>query len=459
MINTARNYQDNNQLLQKSVQSFQTMLIDITAGGDTSLLFWRGRFYMGGEKVPYRRETANVINAMVEFLAKLGIGGINFFQSSQDVLPERILEFVRLLIDSVKEDDPVLWLNQKLKEGGQAWVEIVEKQDDDEEIDYGASLEKKRREMARNTYSHALETVREVANKAFKSSIGVRKARRLAQNIVDLISEDTALMIGLATIKDYDDYTYTHSVNVSLLSTCLGKHVGLSDTFLEYLSVCGLFHDLGKVGVSKEILLKQGALTDSEWVQMKAHPLIGVRQILKMNAPRSLRSRIILGPFEHHLNPDLTGYPMTLFTDQLSLMGKILRITDVYEALTAERAYRSRPYTPHEALRKMWSDGVHCFDPILLKCFIGMVGTYPIGSFVELSDGSIALVMDYPDDNQRSQPVVLKLHDDGSGGLARGEKIYLPDYNDPNSSSRLDIVRGLQPSDLGVNAAQFFLQS
>jgi HD-GYP domain-containing protein (c-di-GMP phosphodiesterase class II) len=126
-----------------------------------------------------------------------------------------------------------------------------------------------------------------------------------------MIHEDAALMIGLTTLRDYDDYLYAHSVNVALLAMCLGRHIELSDISLEYLAICGLFHDLGKVDVPKEILLKHGTLTDEEWDLLRAHPVMGVRKILMLNANPSLRSRIILGPFEHHLNLDMTGYPHT----------------------------------------------------------------------------------------------------------------------------------------------------
>jgi HD-GYP domain-containing protein (c-di-GMP phosphodiesterase class II) len=296
-----------------------------------------------------------------------------------------------------------------------------------------------------------------VAQKASKGMVGVRRSRRLAQNIVELIQEDEALMIGLTTIKEFDDYTYAHSVNVSLLATCLGMHIGLSDISLEHLSICALFHDLGKVGVSKDILLKKGKLTDGEWDKMKTHPLIGVRKILMLNASSSLRSRIILGPFEHHLNLDMTGYPRTLFVTHLSLMGKILHIADVYEALTAERNYRPMSYTPDEALKKMWGEAGKTFDIILMKRFIKMMGVYPIGCVVELSDGSVCLVMDYPDESERKLPLVLRLVDDGNGSWKRGEMIYLADQINKDASDRLNIVRGIPPAKLRVNPAEFFL--
>jgi HD-GYP domain-containing protein (c-di-GMP phosphodiesterase class II) len=231
----------------------------------------------------------------------------------------------------------------------------------------------------------------------------------------------------------------------------------LSDFALEHLAVCGLFHDLGKIGVAKDILLKKDRLTDDEWVQMKAHPLIGVKQVLMLSAPQVLRSKIILGPFEHHLNPNRTGYPRTLFMDQISLLGKILHIADVYEALTAQRAYRPRAYTPDEALRLMWRERGEKFDTILLKCFIEMMGLYPIGSVVELSDGRVALVMDYPDETDRMRPLVLPLERDGEGTLQMGEMIYLSDPPQQAGKGRLSIVRGVLAERFEIHPAEFFL--
>jgi putative nucleotidyltransferase with HDIG domain len=274
---------------------------------------------------------------------------------------------------------------------------------------------------------------------------------------VDLVQEDNSLMLGLATIRDYDDYTYTHSVNVALLATCLGRHVGLSKVTLEYLTVCALFHDLGKVEVSKDILLKPGQLNADEWDKMRKHPLIGVRKILRLQAPHSLKSRIILGPFEHHLNPDLSGYPYTYFMKKLSLLGKILRIVDVYEALTSERIYRPRSFSPDEALRRMWSERGKNFDTPLLKSFISMMGIYPIGTIVELDSGEIGLVMDYTDESEKALPLVMLLVEDGEGVLTRGETVNLAAQGTNTDSPRRNIARGIPSSRLGIEPSQFLL--
>ena len=454
-INTVRMYQDNNQLVQNSVEAFTGLLNELTVSGDISLLLYRSRFHLGGEKIPYRRNAAVVIYNMMEFFSKRGIGSVTFSSASRDASQDNIIAFMRLFNDALRYPNHLEWLEQKLQEHNISWVQIFPRQNEDET--FNENLEEQKYEKARQNYFLAIESIREVANKVTQGMVGVRKTRRLAQNIVDMVQVDSALMIGMATIKDYDDYTYTHSVNVTLLATCLGRHIELSDLTLEHLTICGLFHDLGKVDVPKEILSKNGELTNGEWDLIKAHPVTGVRKILMLNANPSLRSRIILGPFEHHLNVDMTGYPHTMFTDNLSLIGKILHIADVYEAMTHERVYRTSYFTPDAVLKKMWDEAGKSFDRILLKRFIHMMGIYPIGSVVELSNGSIGLVTDYPDENERSQPLILMLVHDNQGNWQRGETIYLADQEIKEGSGHLHITRVIPPAQLRINPAEFFL--
>ena len=448
LIQTAKIYNDNNQLTKECLVKFKNILNETTRTEDLKIQIWRGRFHIGGEKLTYRRESGSIINEMIEYFSERGLGGLQFFMTSRKVAPENLMKFIRFLDVSVKHEDPFDWLDQGLRGDVLSWVQVFKEQNSD----------LKPQERAKKAYLYAMASIKEVADKASKGITGVRKARRLAQTIVDLVREDLSLVLGLATIKAYDDYTYAHSVNVSLLATCLGRHIGMSKVALEHLCVCGLFHDLGKVGVSKKVLLKRGELSAEEWKSMRTHPLLGVRKILKLNATKVMRSKIILGPFEHHLNPDMTGYPKTHFMKKLSLMGKILRIVDVYEALTANRAYRPRSFTPDEALRMMWSDVGKSFDPILLKSFISMMGIYPVGSFVELNDGRTALVMGYPDESPKDRPMVQILIDDGEGGLTRGETVSLSNRIMKDRFPRLKIAGGLQPSRLGVQSAHFFLE-
>jgi len=156
MIHTVRMYQDNNQLVRTSVSSFQNILHQLTAGGDISIVLYRSRFHLGGEKLTYRRETAVVVYNMAEFFSKRGIGSVNFLASSRDALPESIISFTRLFNDAIKYENPYQWLEQKLLEQEFTWVEISPKQDNDTTY-LSESMEDNRYEKAKRMYFHAMK--------------------------------------------------------------------------------------------------------------------------------------------------------------------------------------------------------------------------------------------------------------------------------------------------------------
>ncbi|MBN2177880.1 MAG: HD domain-containing protein [Deltaproteobacteria bacterium] len=454
LLNTVQIHQDNNQLVKESSAAFHRVVSLMSEGEDLKIQIWRGRFYIQGEKLLYRKETFPIINEMLEYFPQRGLEGFHFLSPFTDVAPDDLTTFAHLLNDSLIDENPPEWLEKTLKEKGLSWVNALKEQKKEP-----PSLVLKRKERAKQAYIDAVVTVKEVADKvSHQGAAGVRKARRLAQTMVDLVREDDTLLLGLTTIRDYDDYTYTHSVNVALLCLCLGKRLGLSHIFLEQLAISGLFHDLGKVEVSKDILMKPGTLSGEEWEEMRKHPLTGVRRILWLHASRTLKMRTILGPFEHHLNADLSGYPETHFVQQVSLFGQILHIADTYDALTSERGYRPRTFTPDEALRMMWAEAGKKFDALLLKSFINMMGLYPIGTILELDSGEMGLVVDYPDESERTRPLIMLLADDGKGGYTRGETVDLAAEELKKGTTAREILRGIHPSSLGIQPSLFFLE-
>jgi HD-GYP domain-containing protein (c-di-GMP phosphodiesterase class II) len=454
VIHTVKIHQDNNKLVKDSVMQFNNVISGLSEDEDMKIQIWRGRFYVQGEKLLYRRETFPIINEMLEYFPQRGLEGLQFLPALREISESDLIAFARLLNESVSRDDPPDWLDEMLKEKGFLWVEILREQEEKP-----PDLVLKRKDKARQTYIDSVVTVKEVAKKVSHQGIaGVRKARRLAQTMADLVQDDNSLLLGLTTIRDYDDYTYTHSVNVALLSMCLGRRLGLSQIFLEQLAICGLFHDLGKVEISRDILMKPDKLSTGEWDEMQRHPLIGVKKILRLHASRALKSRTVLGPFEHHINFNFSGYPKIHFVKRLSLFGKILRIADTYDALTSQRGYRPRTFTPDEALRLMWSEAGKKFDSLLLKSFINMMGLYPIGTILELDSGEKGLVVDYPNESERTRPIVMLLVDDGTGNLVRGETVDLAAEELKEGTPARKILRGIHPSSLGIQPSVFFLE-
>jgi HD-GYP domain-containing protein (c-di-GMP phosphodiesterase class II) len=407
-----------------------------------------GRFYFQGEKLLYKRVNAQLVHQMLDFFERRKLQEVHFRPSLRTAALSDITAFARILHRSLSEEDPLEWIIQQVKARGLSWVEVVEEESRHEEDDLDMRVK------ARTMYSYALSSVKEVAHKlSLKGLAGVRKVRRITQNMVDLVFEDEALFMGLSTLKDYDDYTFTHSVNVAVLSVSLGRRLGLSRNSLENLAISGLFHDLGKLDLSKEILNKAGDLTDDDWVEIRRHPLESVRQILGLRAPSRLKSRVILAPFEHHLMCDFSGYPNVKLKKNVSLFGRILSIADVYDAMTSPRSYRENPLSPDQALRVMEKKAGTAFDPNLLQVFINMMGLYPVGTIVQLNTGETGVVMDYPSGFERTRPRVVLLQGDGRGGLERGDIIDLSDL--VSNGSRRTVVRGFNPSSFGIKSARF----
>ena len=131
---------------------------------------------------------------------------------------------------------------------------------------------------------------------------------------------------------------------------------------------------------------------------------------------------------------------------------------DVYDALTSERGYRPRAFSPDEALRRMWGERGKSFDPVLLKIFINMTGIYPVGTIVGLESGEIGLVIDYPVESEKTRPLIMILEDDGNGSWKRGKLVDLSARKDGTRPAQRNIVRGLPFSQIPVQPAEFFLQ-
>ena len=453
LIQAVRIHQDNNQLVKVCVDRFTETVSRLNLEGELKLWISEGRFFVQGERFQYRKELVRIIHAMLDFFNRRALQGICISPLITEAPMEQIVAFVRILIRSVEKAAPASWLEKQMEIAKWPWLRILKG------LEFQRGSDKDLREKARNTYFHALTSVKDVVQRvSVQGHAGIRKAKRMVQNMVDCLSQDESLFLCLSTIKDYDDYTYSHSVNVAVLSLCLGSRIGFSRTSLEHLGICGLFHDLGKVEVPHEILNKPGHLTEAEWQQMQNHPMASVRQILRLHATHDLKSKIILAPFEHHIKFDLSGYPHVLFKNRVSLFGRILQIADVYDAITSPRAYRSSYMSPDQAISFMMKNAGKDFDPILLKVFAIMMGTYPVGSLLELDTGEMGIVADYPMESGGHMPRVLLLQKESDGVFKRGQMIDLSEKHPETGSLRRNVLRSVNAASRGIQPASFLLQ-
>jgi HD-GYP domain-containing protein (c-di-GMP phosphodiesterase class II) len=224
-------------------------------------------------------------------------------------------------------------------------------------------------------------------------SINTTKSKRAIQFLIDQLIKNETNLMSLTAIKNFDEYTFAHSVNVCILSVSLGARLGLSKGKLSELGFAALFHDIGKVRLPLGILNKPGELDEEEWKEVRKHPVFGVKTLLSKRSIDRFSTRAMIVSFEHHLKMDLSGYPPLSFKKEINLCSRIVTIADVYDSMTSGRVYTKTPLTPDEALRRMLQQEGRSFDPVLLKVFINMLGIYPAGSVVIMDTGEVGVVM------------------------------------------------------------------
>jgi len=206
--------------------------------------------------------------------------------------------------------------------------------------------------------------------------------------IIDEMLFKKSILINLVDIKSMDNYTYEHSVNVIILSLVLGIGLSMSRDKLYNLAMGAMMHDIGKIFIPKEVLQKNGRLTESEFNLIKEHPTKGY-EYLKENIDISAMSSIIA--LQHHEKIDGTGYPDGIMGDKIHQYARIASIADVYDALTSDRPYR-RAMCPNEALEYLMGSADRQFDFNMVSIFVKSVVPYPVGTLVKLSNGCIAVV-------------------------------------------------------------------
>lgn len=305
-------------------------------------------------------------------------------------------------------------------------------------------------EAAKKTYFKALKVTRNMMQNLWTGRpVDVKSSRRIVYNLVDSISRDEFGILALTTIKNFDEYTFNHSLNVGILALALGQRVGLDKRSLARLGTSGILHDIGKVEISKELINKIQKLTDNEWETLKLHSNFGVREILKTRGLDDIAMYAITVAYQHHWNFDGTGYPLREKEETPTLFSRIVRICDSYDAMTTARAYQPVPYLPHFALRVIWSNQNRLFDPILSKVFAQLLGVYPVGSCLELNTGEVGLVMRQNPSNI-DLPVVKIIIDRDHNKIDGG-------VLDLAMEVETKIVRPTYPQIYGVNPAAYFL--
>jgi putative nucleotidyltransferase with HDIG domain len=229
-------------------------------------------------------------------------------------------------------------------------------------------------------------------------------ARSLIDSLAKLGKQDRNSLMALTALKKHDNYTFTHMVNVSVLSMALARSINVQGTLLREFGVAALMHDIGKVSVPAEILNKPDMLTKEEFAVMKRHVIDGAH-ILRVTPEMPALAPVVA--FEHHLKLDLSGYPEHISPRKLNLCTMIVSIADVYDALRSNRAYRQA--LPTERVRAIMSQqSSPAFNQTLLRRFINLIGLFPVGTLVRLNTDEVGVVVhEHPNDPFRPQVKII----------------------------------------------------
>lgn len=238
----------------------------------------------------------------------------------------------------------------------------------------------------------------------------------IAEDIIDQVFSHKNALINVVDIKNLDSYTYQHSVNVAVLSLVLGLQLQLSKFELYSLCLGALMHDIGKVFIPKEIILKYDTLTEKEYSIVKEHSLKGY-EYLKGSSDISAPARIVA--LQHHERINGNGYPEGRKGQDINKLARIVGIADVYDALTSDRPQR-RALSPNEALEFIMASGGTLFDYSMVLAFSKCVVPYAEGTIVRLSNGDIAVVeVNNPNYPLRPKIKIIKcLNDTGKKNIS-----------------------------------------
>jgi HD-GYP domain-containing protein (c-di-GMP phosphodiesterase class II) len=382
---------------------------------------------------------------LVDLLEMRKVGGITF---SGEVTTEQMRKFLYCFKTTKKQEGKTFFdiLEESMKNSGVTNITINKPlgisgaSDQYVEIDRG--------QLAHFLYAKALIYMRKYMVNIDDPSVRIlaaKKCVRTIQELVDICSEKSQYILGLVTLKYFEEFLYHHSVNVALLAIVLGQRVGLQKAELADLGLCGLFHDIGLLAPRSD---QKASDNDKE------HSLYGASILLKeKNISLSLMKRIVV-TYEHHFDYSKTGIPENYKAFNLDLYTRIIQIVDCFDIMTSDDGVNP-PELPDRALSKMMELSGKRFDPALLKVFVNTIGIYPVGSTVLLSTGEVGVVYHSNLDPAKFNKPQIKLVKNADGAMLKGQIIDL-DKQDKSGQRRV-IVKTVDPKSLGINVSHYLL--
>lgn len=301
-------------------------------------------------------------------------------------------------------------------------------------------------EVARRVYGTAVRSAQSLWDQAKAGDKpDPDTARQIVDSLANIVKQDRTSLMALTALKKYDDYTFTHMVNVAVLAMAQARSLNIEGPLLREFGFAALMHDIGKVHTPKEVLNKPGALTADEFAIMKRHVIDGAH-ILRRTPEVPALAPVVA--FEHHLKQDLSGYPENIGSRTLNLCTMIVSMADVFDALRSNRPYREGLATTRiRAIMKQ--QGNPAFNQVLLRRFVNLMGLFPVGTIIRLNTEEVGVVTaEHPQDPFRPQVKVLFTE--------RGERLETPFLantweRDPRGEFPRAVVESVDPDTVDLD--------
>ncbi len=451
-IKTLQIYDSNNRATEKVLSRLLLTLEELAeADGRVTLAISTDLLLINDVRITVDSQSMGPVLFLIDEMKNRRNEEIDF---APEVTAEELSAFFRLFSLEPEGDDVFGALDRGLENAG---VKNIRLSEWIERVKYlrAAKLERHEiREESNRAMSRAILFMGEVMRSIEqRRPIQLPKAHRITEKIADILQADETVLVGLSSIKDYDEYTFSHSVNVSVLSMLIAEKTGFPKSETAQLGVAALFHDIGKTHVPQSILNKPATLTDDEWMLMERHPMLGA---IELSRVRSLRAVIdpIFVALQHHLGHSGQGYPKKPGAWVFHPYTQIITIADVFDAMTTPRVYRKNTLTPDRVLNFILQKSGDLFDPLIAKVFIRAMGMYPTGTVVELNTRERAVVVRHNDKTRfLHRPVVVLLGEKGP----QGDPVDLARQENDGAPYRRTIVRSVHDHVCEAQKADCFI--